>query len=70
MWKDTKQNECKNTCGFEVVESLQCVLDNEGSMVDSRVVGTVFANCDVDENPEISILFKTIFPISDRKSVV
>lgn len=65
MWKDTMNKESFNKCLFEVVERLECILDNEGTISDSRVTGTVYANCDIEGNAEASVTFKSIFPITD-----
>ena len=65
MWKDTTNKDSFNKCLFEIVERLECVLDNEGSIIDSRVIGTIYANCDLEGSAESSMVFKTTFPISD-----
>jgi len=65
MWKDTMSKESFNKCLFEVVERLECILDNEGAIIDSRVTGTVYANCDIEGSAEASITFKSTFPITD-----
>jgi len=65
MWKDTTSKDAQNACLFEVVEHLECVLDNEGTIVDSKIEGTVFTNCSVPGSAEVSATFKSTFPYSD-----
>ena len=64
-WKDTSSKDSANSCLFEVVERLECVLDNEGSIIDSRVSGTVYANCSIAGGAEVSTTFKATFPVTD-----
>jgi hypothetical protein len=65
MWKDTSSKDSPNNCLFEVAERLECLLDNEGNIVDSRVVGTVFSTCLIQGSAEVSATLKTTFPMSD-----
>jgi len=65
MWKDTITNESKNECIFEVIEQLECVLDNKGIIIDSRVTGTVYATCDVSGGAEASIILNITHPLTD-----
>ncbi len=65
MWKDTAALDSANNCLLEVVERLDCLMDNEGNIVDSRVLGTVFATCSVQGSAEAAVSFKTTFPVND-----
>ena len=65
MWKDTASKDSTNTFLFEVVERLECLLDNEGNIVDSKVIGTIYASCSITGSAEASLGFKTTFPMSD-----
>ena len=65
MWKDTASKDSSNNCVFENMERLECLLDNEGNLVDSRIVGTIFATCSIKGSAEASVSFKTTYPMTD-----
>jgi len=65
MWKDTTKTHSPNQSLFEVVEKLECLLDNASNIVDSRLTGTIFATCLVPGSNEVSVSFKTSFPMVD-----
>lgn len=65
MWKDTTNPETNPQCLCEVVEKLECLLDNEANIVDSRIAGTIFASCYLQGSAEVSVNFKSTFPMSD-----
>ena len=65
FWKETSIPVQRNEIKTDVVETLECLLESDGTIIDSNLEGSVLIIPNLLHNSEISLHFKTTFPMQD-----
>jgi AP-3 complex subunit mu len=64
-WRKPNIVHSKNEIYFDVIENLDCIVDNNGMVVSSEVNGRILANCRLSAMPDVTLHFRDSEIIDD-----